>query len=59
MIDCQTCIRCLKQLDAFDMYKDALTFEDELFVEALEIEYGDVLCDECANELVEREQVRG
>jgi hypothetical protein len=57
MIDCQTCIRCLKRIDTFEYDNDAVAFEDELLGEGLEVEFGDVVCDECARELVEREQV--
>lgn len=53
MIKKRTCVRCNCELDIFGSYKDAVVFEDELLEDGTEVEYGDELCDGCANELVE------
>lgn len=53
MIKKRTCVRCSTELDIFGFYKDAVAFEDELLAERIEVDCGDDLCDECANELLE------
>lgn len=53
MIDTVTCIRCHCDLDMFGFHKDAEEFEVELWMDGISVEYGDVICDECANVLVE------
>ena len=59
MIKKYKCVRCSCELDILGFYRDAVAFEDELREEGIEVDSGNDLCDECANELVEREQVRG
>lgn len=55
MIKKQKCVRCGSELDMFGFNRDAVAFEDELLAEGIDVECGDDLCDDCANELVERE----
>jgi hypothetical protein len=43
----------------FGFYVDAVAFEEDLLEEGIEVDSGNDLCDECAQELVEREQVAG
>jgi hypothetical protein len=53
MIKKHKCIRCDSELDMFGFCRDAVPFEDELLAEGIEVDCGDDLCDECANELVD------
>ena len=53
MIDNLKCIRCKVELDIFGFHKDAIAFEVELWMDGIEAEEGDVLCNGCANVLVE------
>jgi hypothetical protein len=53
MIDGIECVRCHKTLDMFGFHKEAEAFEVELWQDGISAEYGDFICDECANLLVE------
>lgn len=57
MIKKYTCVRCGCELDFLGFYRDAVLYEEELLAEGIEVDNGNDLCDECANELNEREQV--
>ena len=53
MIETLTCIRCHKKLDIFEYYKDAWHYEEELLLlDGIIPEDGDVLCDECIDEVM-------
>lgn len=58
MIDTITCVRCHCELDMFSFHKDAIVFEVELWMDDIDPEEGDAICDDCANLLVEDEVER-
>lgn len=53
MINKSKCVRCSCELDMFGFHIDAVVFEDELLAEGIEVDNGDDLCEECANEVRE------
>lgn len=49
MIDLKSCIRCNKETTALES-NDAIYY-DELLAEGIKPKEGDIICDECADEL--------
>lgn len=54
MSNTKRCLRCAKEIDVLFEAVDAIDFERYLLAEGIEeVDEDDVLCDECANNVVD------